>query len=109
MARNIVKNKVNDAILIDAGNNWYDCRRECELITDTTDRIELLVTPLDGKEARMVTVYLDGLPLRGHRATRLKLELRMTSETRAEMKVTDLGFGEFFPPSGYAWEHTFYV
>lgn len=95
--------------LIDAGNNWYDCRRECELISDNTDRIELLITPLDGKEARMVTVYLDGLPLRGLRATRLKIEIRMTSETKAELKVTDLGFGEFFQPSGYAWEHTFYV
>ncbi len=95
--------------LIDAGNNWYDCRRDCELIADTTDRIEFLVTPLDGKECRMVTVYLDGLPIRGARATRLKVELRMTSETRAEMRVTDMGFGEFFPPSGFAWEHTFYV
>ena len=90
--------------LIDAGNNWYDSRRECELITDTTDRIELLVTPLDGKEARMVTVYLDGLPVRGNRATRLRVELRMTSETKAELKVTDLGFGEFFPSTGKKWQ-----
>ena len=57
----------------------------------------------------MVTVYLDGLPIRGARATRLRIELRMTSETKAELKVTDLGFGEFFAPSGFAWEHTFYV
>lgn len=86
--------------LLEAGKNWYETFKECEFIIDDTDKVEFVVTPLDGKDSRVYSVYLDGLPKRPAKATRVKLELKMKSDKILEIIITDLGFGEFFPPTG---------
>lgn len=89
--------------LLDAGKNWYEVSKECDLILDNEDTIQMQVTPVDGKKVRELQFYLDGCPKRPPRATRIHMEVRMLSETRLYVKVTDLGFGEFFPASGMEW------
>ena len=37
------------------------------------------------------------------------VELKMLSESKAGLTVTDMGFGEFFPPSGLQWESEFKI
>ncbi len=95
--------------LLEAGKNWYDCVKECDLFIDTIKSLPILVSPLDGQQVHTEFISLEGLPVRGEHATRIHLEIRMVSESRAFVRVTDLGFGEFFPPSGMVWEHEFYV
>ncbi len=95
--------------LLDAGKNWYDTSRDCELMLEDTDRLEFIVTPLNGKDVRRVPMYLRGLPLRKRRSTRIRLKLTMLSETKVSAVVTDLGFGEIFPSSGLEWETSFHI
>lgn len=89
--------------LLDAGKNWYDTHRELDFILDRQDSITLTITPLNGKNAHNAQIYLTGLPARPPRATRIHLELKMLSERRLHIHVTDMGFGEFFPASGLDW------
>lgn len=89
--------------LLDAGRNWYDTYKEMDFILDREDSVTLIITPLNGKNVHNAQIYLTGLPVRPARATRIHLELRMMSEKRLFIKITDLGFGEFFPASGLDW------
>lgn len=90
--------------LLDAGKNWYEVSKECDFILDREDTIQLQVTPVNGQNVRMAQIFLKGCPIRPARATRIHMEVRMLSETTLYTKVTDLGFGEFFPSSGMEWE-----
>ena len=93
--------------LLDGGKNWYDLSRKCELLLESERRIQFIITPLNGKEVRTVSMFLKGIPERKRRSTRVLLELRMLSESRIQAVVTDMGFGEFFEPSGMQWEMEF--
>ena len=95
--------------LLDAGRNWYDCVRECDLLLEREEKLELIVTPLNGKDVKNIPVYLSGVPRRDRRSTRIHLELKMLSESKAGLTITDMGFGEFFPPSGLQWESEFKI
>ena len=95
--------------LLDAGRNWYDCTRECDLLLEREEKLELIVTPLNGKDVKTIPVYLSGIPRRDRRSTRIHLELKMLSESKAGLTITDMGFGEFFPPSGLQWESEFKI
>ena len=89
--------------LLDAGKNWYETRRECELILEHEEVLECIVTPLNGKNVRTVSIYLPGIPIRPGRSTRIHMDLKMVSERKLLVTVTDLGFGDFFESSGLYW------
>ena len=89
--------------LLDAGKNWYETSRECELILDREDTLNFVITPLSGTNVRNALMYLTGIPVREAKATRVHIELKMLSERKMMVTVTDMGFGEFYPPSGMVW------
>ncbi|MBR5419607.1 MAG: hypothetical protein IK115_00510 [Lachnospiraceae bacterium] len=95
--------------ILDAGKNWYDTFRECELMLCEEERLEFIVTPLNGKDVKKVPMYLKGLPRRTRRTTRIRLRMEMMSENRVKVVVRDLGFGEIFPSSNSEWEMDFKV
>lgn len=94
--------------LLDAGVNWFEARTTCEIILED-GVFSLIVTLLTGKEGKEVEIILDGLPERKRCATRLKLELFMKSETKAGLKMEDLGFGEIYPATHKIWEEEFEI
>lgn len=89
--------------LADAGENWYDAKKEFECILDEGNYVNLTITPLDGKDKQIVSIELNGLPQRPKRATRLRIKVEMTSETTIKIKIQDLGFGEMYPSSSKVW------
>ena len=93
--------------LLDAGVNWFEASRQCEFYLDTGNRISLLITPLTGRNVREEEVVLDGLPLRKKRTTRIRLSMRMLSESKVKVEMQDLGFGQIFPSSGQNWIREF--
>ena len=93
--------------LLDAGRNWFDSGRECDLILEDAGPIEIIVTPLNGKNVRKIPIELNGFPKRPPKASRIHLEIRMASETKAEIRITDLGFGELYSSSGLEWKSEF--
>lgn len=89
--------------LADAGENWYDAKKEFECILDEGSYVNFTITPVDGKEKQHLSVELTGLPTRPERATRLRITTEMKSETLLKIRIQDLGFGEMFPSSGKVW------
>ena len=93
--------------LLDAGQNWYETKKECQLILDREEVLEFVITPLNGKDVKTGRMYLSGMPVRPRKATRIQLELKMVSERKLSVTVTDMGFGEFFEASGQYWTTEF--
>lgn len=95
--------------LLDAGENWYEIRKECEFLLGKEKELAFVITPLDGKNREIKEIPLKSLGTGGAPYTRYRLEVSMCSADTVQMKVTDLGFGEFFPASGQVWEERFQV
>lgn len=89
--------------LMDAGINWYEAEKECEFILESGNSFEIKVTPLDGKEIRLETIFMEGFPKRPNAATRLHMKLDMPDAGRICITVRDLGFGEIFPAGSFVW------
>lgn len=90
--------------LADGGENWFDISTVVEFLLKQGSRVELIVTPLDGKEIRSIMVNLDGIPNRPPKTTRLRMRVSFSSGKTVRIMIEDLGFGEIFPASGLKWE-----
>ena len=64
----------------------------------------MLLTPLNGGDPREILMVLEGLPQRAGWTTRLRVRAQMLTRTQLRLKVSDMGFGDFFPSSGAEWE-----
>lgn len=86
--------------LMDAGVNWYEAERELEFYIQDGNEIEFLITPLNGRNKRMVKMTLEGFkqPL-----SRIKLWLKMESEKTMRIDVMNLGLGELLPAEEQTW------
>ncbi|NTV79772.1 MAG: hypothetical protein HGA25_11740, partial [Clostridiales bacterium] len=42
--------------LLDAGHNWYEAKKEFDLILDSGNQLDILATPLNGKEPIVATI-----------------------------------------------------
>lgn len=89
--------------IIEAGNNWYECIREFEIILDNTEELTFLVNPMEGKIRTRYSMKLPGLPKRPNKTTRLQIRVEYESASVCVITVTDMGFGEMFPASGQVW------
>ena len=89
--------------LINAGINWYEAHRECELICDGEETLTLISTPMEGGESISHVLRLNHMPRRPERATRLRLSVYFTSPGECVAEVEDLGFGELYPSSQSKW------
>ena len=90
--------------LADGGENWFDISTVVEFLLISGSRVELIVTPLDGKEIRKIQVNLDGMPVRPEKTSRLRMKVSFSSGDTVKVVVEDLGFGEIFPSSNRKWE-----
>lgn len=99
-----VGGKEEYVVLVDAGETWYDAQNTLEFILEEGDSVDVIVTPLDGGRQRIEEIKLSGLPKRPNRATRLRLSATFESDVKMHVKVSDLGFGEFYISSGKTWE-----
>ena len=99
-----VEGKEEYVVLVDAGETWYEAENVLEFILEEGDSVEVIVTPLDGGRQRVEEIKLSGLPNRPNRATRLRFEADFESDVKMKVKISDLGFGEFFVSSGKVWE-----
>ena len=92
--------------LVTAGENWYLKEHCCEVILDGTDTVELWLQHPYGREAKIESLELADLPDRPERTTRLRITVYLLGDTKAEIEIADLGFGELFPSSGKVWKYT---
>lgn len=90
--------------LVTAGVNWYEAHHECEFIPDQEKSIAIITKPMTGGQEVAHLLRLTHFPDRPNRATRLRMSVYFVSSTRCVVEVEDLGFGEFYRPSGKKWE-----
>ena len=89
--------------LLDAGVNWFEVRKSCRIILNEGNKVDLVITPMTGRKPEIAEITLTDLPKRPPKTTRLLINVRMQSESRMEVKIKDLGFGELFPSSNLEW------
>lgn len=89
--------------ILDAGANWYEAVAEFDVILESGNELEFLITPLTGGNVTSRVLTLEGLPQRQARTTRLNVRMEMTAVDQAAITIEDMGFGELVPSSGKAW------
>ena len=89
--------------LLDAGINWFEAKNNCSIILNQGNKLSFVITPMTGKNPEVADITLGDLPKRPPKTTRLDISVRMQSESKLEVHVKDLGFGELFPMSGLEW------
>ena len=92
--------------LLDAGENWYEAVKECDLLLEGEPELAFVVTPLNGKDIETKVIRLTGESRTEAPYTRYHLKMDMTAPETVRVAVTDMGFGELFPSSGRSWEQT---
>ena len=95
--------------LLDAGTSWFEAQGSVAFLLQDDNVFSLIITPLNGRDIKFAQVTLDGLPIREGAASRLYMEIRMTSERCIELTVEDLGFGEIYPASHLRWIESFEI
>ena len=90
--------------LLDAGLNWYEAKKSTEFITEKDNKFEIMITPLNGKNPKLIEINLDNLPRRPEKTTRLSMELTLKNPNTLVLDIKDEGFGEIFPSSGLTWQ-----
>lgn len=89
--------------LLDAGNNWYELENEVTFFLPEDGVIELLVTPLDGKNKVTEQLKLTDIPEREAGCTKVSMKLTMNSVSEVEIEIKDLGFGDIYPGTDKNW------
>ncbi len=95
--------------ILDAGSNWYEAATDFDVILESGNTVEFVITPMTGGKVENRTITLAGLPERPRSATRLGIHIEMTAVNQAEVTIEDMGFGELFASSGKAWSQTIMV
>lgn len=95
--------------LLDAGENWYEAKKECEFLLEGDREIAFVVTPLTGKNAETKTVALKGANADRPPIMRCHMQISMRTPKTVHVKVSDMGFGELFPTSDAVWDEEFEV
>lgn len=99
-----IRGKISHYMLINAGVNWFEAEHVCEFLVEGLKEVVLYGKPMRGEDIRSYSIPLKGLPDRPGRTTRLQMRLQYISAGRCKVTIRDLGFGEFYPPSGLTWE-----
>ena len=90
----------NEAILIAAGEPWYDVGSSVEGILHNTDRINIVIRTVTGDIVKNEEILLNELPYRQDKMTRVKVDTVLQAGNEVKITVSDLGFGDFAVGSG---------
>ena len=91
--------------ILDAGESWFQSQGECEVILFGSNEIEFWVQRPESRKAVIEKLLLEGLPEREEGTTRLRISAKAISDTKVEVEIRDMGFGEIAPSSGRTFSH----
>lgn len=92
--------KYTEAVLLEAGELWYKAGRSYEVIPDGTAELEVVQRNLMTRKVLYHKFMPDQLQLHTDRTMRLKIDLYCTDKSTGVVRITDLGFGEFYTGTG---------
>ena len=96
----VFKEERNEAILLSAGELWYDAGSSIEGILYNSDKINIVVRTVMGDIVKNEELLISDFPYRQERMTRVKIDAFLQSENEVQITVSDLGFGDFAVNSG---------
>ncbi len=85
--------------LVKPGSNWFMAERTVDFILDDIRQINLKILTADNRFDDEV-IDLSDFPLREGKTTRISLNIKFFSNSRCQIVVKDLGFGDFYRSSG---------
>lgn len=95
------KDKEYSYQLANAGDTWYEIKKNLRLIADDEGGLEIILSPVDiYQKKRTVRIPLDFIPLRPPKTMRIQLEVKCKDDKTMLLRIEDAGFGELFPSSG---------
>ena len=94
------KGQETSVVLAAAGDSWYDRVAVLDVIPDKQKTVDFVVTPLDAKKKKLVSIPLEGFPDRPDRTTKVRIQVTFLDEKTMDVRLKDQGFGELFPSSG---------
>lgn len=86
--------------LLDAGDNWFEAEQTMECYLRDGNELELVITPLIGKNSKKVKILLDEFD---GSLSRLRIHLFLQEENCMVVEITDLGLGEIRPGTERVW------
>lgn len=87
--------------IVEWGRHWYESDCSLEFLMDGLTKIEFQVDNLITGKSHIETLALDGIPDRKGYTIRLLMEIVFENQESCRISVRDVGFGEFYPPSGF--------
>ncbi|MCL2235619.1 MAG: DUF5716 family protein [Defluviitaleaceae bacterium] len=94
--------------LMERGSWLWQKPKTTHLISQGEEaEVELLLRDNAGKISKLGTAKLKGLPKRPPGTTRMALDVEAKTAETFSLRLKDLGFGEFFPATGYIENYTF--
>lgn len=99
-----IRGAASSYMLISAGVNWFEAEHTCEFLISGTNEVVIYAKSMRGGDLESYTISLKGLPERPDRTTRLMMQLKFIARGRCRVTIRDLGFGDFYPSAGAAWE-----
>lgn len=96
--------KLREVPIVEAGTVWYEAKGCLEVIPEGTRELELIIRNVMSGDIEREFYTLEQLPQRPDRMTRLQLLFTCRDKSTGVLTVTDLGFGDFYPESGYKTE-----
>lgn len=86
--------------LLDAGVNWFEANHHMEFYLQGGNFVELVISPLIGKNSKRVAIGLE--ELQGS-LNRLSMNLFLKEENLLVVEIEDLGLGELRPATHHVW------
>ena len=91
--------------LAEAGSSCFEVHGSCEVLLSGDSFVDIWLQAPDSKEARIESLELVDLPERPDKATRLLVEAVSAGADKVVIRITDLGLGQWYAPSGKVWEY----
>lgn len=94
------KGKDSNITLSNIGDYWYNARSRVECIMEKPTQAVFEIQDLITHTSEKFTMDLREFPEREPNTTRIQVDFKYVDENRFEIRISDLGFGEFFESSG---------
>lgn len=90
--------------LVSWGMHSFECNNQWEILLEDTEDIELYVESLYKGHVGTHTISLESIPERESYSIRLLVEVVVIDSETFQITFKDLGFGDFYPSTGYEME-----
>lgn len=90
--------------LVSWGSHWYESDRQCEVLMEDTEDIELYIESLVSEKVQVETIQFKGLQVRKNYSLRMRISTLFSNERTCQIIFEDIGFGEFYPSTGFRTE-----